>query len=185
PRARLEIARLLHGQGEHATVLREVETLLRDGRLDAEGRATALELAGLAKLALGDAEQAKTAFEQALSTDGGAEPRILYNLAEAHAERGDWDAALAAYVRAASGEDRDLRGDALYGQCLALHELGRHEESLAIAESLLAELPDHRLAVLARFAVAENLFALERWAEALAAFDAVPKEHETAPRARF
>ena len=67
----------------------------------------------------------------------------------------------------------ELRGDALYGACHALHELGKHQESLATAEQVLQLQPEHRSRTLAQLAVAENQFALRQLPQAEASYQAL------------
>jgi TolA-binding protein len=113
---------------------------------------------------------------------------VLAAIGGAHAARGEWAEALAAYeqaaaeqAKAAAGDDA-LAGEALYGACLALHKLGKHAESTHLAERLLRELPDHRLRDHAALAVAENLFAAQKYAEVEKAY--APLARREGPFAR-
>ncbi|CAN5242117.1 hypothetical protein BH09ACT12_BH09ACT12_32700 [soil metagenome] len=72
------------------------------------------------------------------------EPSLLNNLAMAHADAGDWSAALAGFeealvARARLGDDRRTR-TARWLVAWALRNLDRREEALAIQETLRAEL---------------------------------------------
>lgn len=188
PKARLEVGRLHYRQGSYPEAVRELEDLLEDRRLVGEDRGAALELRGLALLETGNAEDAERSFTAAMELSGGpqSQARLRYNMAEAFAEKARWEDALSAYSQVrGDGVDEALYGDALYGESLALHRLHRYQESQARAETLLADLSGHRLAVQARFAVAENLFALKRYADAERSYAQVDSEHQLFGRAEF
>ncbi|MEM7205281.1 MAG: tetratricopeptide repeat protein [Planctomycetota bacterium] len=185
PKARLESGRILYRGGDYDAALDELEPLASNG---AEGpRAEALELQGLSLLESGRAEPASARFSQALAI---AEPatdkaRLLYNLGESLAELEQWSGALDAYRRAEPDAAGELVGEVRYGQCLALHKLGRYAESIERAEALLNAQPEHRLGTHAQFAIGENYFAAERWTDADAAYGRVPTDHELGLGAQF
>ncbi|MCC6671502.1 MAG: tetratricopeptide repeat protein [Planctomycetes bacterium] len=98
---------------------------------------------------------------------------------------GDAEGAHRAYVDAAeAAPDAVLRGEALYGACLALHRLGRHADARAAAETLLRTCPEHRLHAHAWFAIGESWFAERRTEPALAAFARVPADHALCRKAQ-
>ena len=162
--------------------------------------APALEVRGLARLADGRFEASREDLANALTragSDRAAQARLTLALGEASTALEDWANAKANYDavlalggasegEAASVLTDSLRGDALYGACLARHRLGEFVSSRELAEQLLAVLPKHRLARNARFAVGENLFAEERFEAAVRAFDAVGEgEDDLAHKAPF
>jgi len=169
--ARLERARCQYQDKRFDQAQRELQPLLADGNPLLQ---QARELQGLCALATGDGEAAvetlRGALERAADED---RPRLTFALGEALANLARWDEALAAYRKVPEGVDADLRGDALYGACHALHELGRFEESAACAEAVLALEPAHRSRDLAQLAVAENRFALRRYADAQPVYEAL------------
>ncbi|MCA8965298.1 MAG: tetratricopeptide repeat protein [Planctomycetes bacterium] len=168
--ARLEIARAWYRDGEQAKALAMLQKLLASNPGEDLGR-QARELQGLCALAGGDAAAAVADLEKALAAASAADrPRLSVAVGEAYANLQQWDKALAAYQQVPEGAPVDLRGDALYGACFALHALGRFAESSERAGQLLKLQPRHRLADEAEFAVAENLFALQRYEEAEKAY---------------
>jgi TolA-binding protein len=186
-KARLESGRLLHELGKDEEAARVLDGLLAEGSLAEDLRAQAQELSGLAVLAAGDGERAVERLRSALGTskDAAAKARLNANLGAALSDRGDHAGAEQAYAEALAqvGDDASLRGDCLYGRCLALHHLGQFEESLALAEAL-REL-DHPLRTHGAFAVAENLFARKKWPEALPAYVKLRDVEPFRQRARF
>lgn len=185
PAARIEAARVLLEKQDAAAAAREVEAVANDTRLDAAQRRTALEVLGLAWLETGRGDEARAVLERALDGAAPADAaRLHHAIGECHAAAGRWAEALTSYGAAAASEDVALRGDAIYGSVLALHALGRHTDSLQIAADFERHAPGHRLAPYAAFAVAENLFALGRHAEARRAFLALSKDHPLATDAR-
>ncbi|MBL9079597.1 MAG: tetratricopeptide repeat protein [Planctomycetes bacterium] len=159
PKAMLEIARSLYTQGSHGEAATRLQPLLLDGAPD-DVRQQARELLGLCELAGGKGEAAVAALQQALSAAAAPDrPRLSFALGEAFANLSRWDDALAAYDAVPAEAPSELRGEALYGACFALHSLGRHADSTARARALLALEPPHRLRPQAVFAIAENLFA--------------------------
>lgn len=188
PRARLELARADYRRGKGAAAADAAAALAADEALPPEVRSAAAELRGLALLDGGKAAEAVRALEQAAAA-GGAEPgrkeRLALALGEALVETGDCERALASYRGAVGAADGAIAGDARYGEALALHRLGRFAEALQVLTKEIAERPDHRLAVETRFAAAENLFALKRYAEADPAYAAVPPDHALGRKAAF
>lgn len=170
-RARLELGRLLQQDGEHAQARTTLAPLLA-GATEAGLQSEASEIVGLAAAALSDQDGALTALQASLAAAApAARARIQVAIGAAHAAKGDWQAALAAYDLAAKAEpDEALAGDALYGMCLATHRLAAFADSLRLAQRFLHEHPQHRLRDHAALAVAENLFATKRYAEAEKAY---------------
>lgn len=187
PAARLELGRLLQAAGEHERAAAELQTLLSTEGIDPELRASALELRGLALLETGDSERALQSFQTVMSSDADVDSaRIQYHLGETLTEQEQYEPALQAYQQAAANtEDAELRGDALYAQALVLHRMSRFAESSQQATILLREHSEHRLVPLARFAIAENLFAQGEYPAALRAYDALPSDHPSSAQARY
>jgi len=188
PQARLEVGRLLYQEGRAEPARAELSQLLATRGLDPAIQCAGLELRGLASLDAGATEAAAADFAAALplASDPATVARVRYGQGEAALEAGNWQVALGHFQAAAGeGADNGLRGDALYGQSLALHKLGRFDVSQKLAEELLNTLPQHRLADLARFAVAENLFAQKAYARADKAYQGVPADHELRDKATF
>ncbi len=187
PAAQLEYGRLLHESGEHAAAATELKTLLERSELDAGIRQSALEIRGLALLETGASEQAMQSFESALGgTLAEADSlRVQYHLGDSLMERAEFEAAFSAYSKAAESSDSELRGDALYAQSLALHKLGKFKESREIAAKLVDEIPEHRLIPLARFAIAENSFAMGEYEDASGRYDGLGKDHPMIKQAQF
>lgn len=188
PQGRLEAGRLLYQKGEAEAARAELSRLLAVESLDPTLRGAGLELRGLAALDAGAAEQAAKDFAAALPTAGDAATtaRIRYGQGEAALEQQDWETAAGHFAAAAGdGADNGVRGDALYGHSLALHKLGQFADSRQLAETLLRELPQHRLATLARFSVAENHFAEKAFARADKAYQGIPSDHELSDKAVF
>lgn len=165
--ARLEMGRALVQTQQAAPAEAALQPLLAEG-VDAALQRQARELLGLSALASGAGERAVAALQRSLADAEPAErPRLAYALGEALASVQRWQEAVAAYGAVPASSPPELRGDAAYGAGFALHALGRFEESLAQVEVVLAIEPPHRLAVEARLAVAENLFALRRYQDAM------------------
>lgn len=184
-RARLEVGRLHYLGQRFPDCERAVAPLLQDAAT-AELRQPARELAGLAALGRGDAAIAATLLQQALPGASPADaPRLWFALGEALAALRRFDEALAAYRSVPDDSPHELRGDALYGACFALHQLGRHQESNAAAQALQALAPRHRLHDQATFALAENLFAQRDYAAAAPHYDALLQVTALAPKARW
>lgn len=183
PQARLELGRALYLGGQAAEAARALEPLLADGVPPAV-RQPAQELLGLSALATGKGEAAVQALQQARAAAVPADrARLSFALGEALADLQRWDEALAAYDAVPDDAPPELRGDARYGACFALHALGRHQESIARAEAVLALAPPHRLAGEALLAWAENLFALRQYDAAEAAYrkvEALPAQQAAA-----
>lgn len=180
PLARLELARTWTALGRATDAVRLLEPLCRQ---DSPLRGQALRARGQALLDAGKPEEAKRDLDAALSL--GDDPGLRFELGEACAERGEWTAALGHYRAAAEAKDDLLRGDALYAASVALHELGRHEDSSKNARELLRVAPQHPNAPFARWAICENLFALEEWEQARNAYDGLSGDHPDKPRGRF
>ena len=166
--ARLEIARSLYTEGRHDEAAQRLAALLDASAAVADDvRQQARELNGLCALASGRGEAALAQLQQALTAAPAADrPRLSFALGEAHADLGQWEAALAAYDAVPADAPASLRGEALYGACFALHQLGRPAESSAGAAALRALEPPHRLRPQATFAIAENAFATGDYAAA-------------------
>ncbi|MBM4062394.1 MAG: tetratricopeptide repeat protein [Planctomycetes bacterium] len=170
PKARLELGRARYRLRQYPAASEALAPLLAEGA-PADLAPAARELAGLCALASGAGEQAVAELQQALAAAAPADrPRLSFALGEAHANLGRWAEAFAAYAAVPQDAGAALFGDALYGACFALHQLGRHDESTARARELLALAPPHRLAAAAAFAVAENLFAQQRYEPAEAGY---------------
>lgn len=179
--ARLEAGRLRHVGGDHRGAVATLSPLLDHP----QHGASALEIHAAALLALGDADAASAGFARVAGAVGADDPRaarLQYGIAEAHAARGAWDEALAAYTQAARSSDPGLRGDARYAAVVALHELGKFAESAQQATAFARDQPQHPLAAEAAFAAAENRFALEQWEAARKAYDGLAADH---PRRAF
>lgn len=173
PQARLEAGRALYQDQQAAAAQQQLEPLLAAGVPDAVQQ-QARELLGLCAMATGAGEAAVTSLQQALAAAGPADkPRLCFALGEALANLGRWDEALRAYDAMPKEAPADLRGDALYGSCFALHALGRHQDSIARAQAVLALQPPHRLAPEAKLALAENQFALQQYDAAERAYAAL------------
>lgn len=179
---RLELGRVTLDLGDPIAARKVLTPICGE---DSEVRREALKARGRASIELGELDAASGDFESALALGDDAELR--FELGEALAERGDWDQALANYSSAIQGatDDPGLRGDALYAGIVALHELGRHEDSLRLAQRFVEELPSHEHAAFARFAVAENLFALERYDAATESYDSLVEDHPDRARGAF
>lgn len=176
PAVRLELGRALYRDQRHAEASAALQPLLGDDAPAAQ-RQQARELAGLCALASGAGDQALERLQQALASAAPADrPRLSFALGEACASLGRWQEALAAYEAVPAEAPAELRGDALYGACFALHQLGRHELSSQRAELVVRLQPPHRLAVQAAFAIAENLFALQRYEAAEKAYQRLAAE---------
>jgi len=186
PRARLEIGRLLFQDHKFADARTELDGLLqRDGLAD-DVRQQAQELSGLCALELGQGDAALTSLRAALAKAAASErPRLQYALGEALAGQKQWAEALPAYASVPADAAPELRGDALYGACFCLHQLGRYAESSQRAEQLRKDLPQHRLVVQAAFAVAENLFAEKKYQDADREYATVPAQHALASKAAW
>ena len=183
PRARLELGRSYYRDQKHAEATRELQPLLA-ADVPAPVKQQAQELIGLCALATGAGEDALKSLKKALAEASEQDrPRLSFALGEAYANLQKWPEALAAYDAVPATAPADLRGDALYGACFALHSLGRHEESSARAAALRALVPPHRLGKQAAFAMAENLFAQQKYEAAEREYTAlveVPEHKEKA-----
>ena len=186
--AMLESGRTLYKAGKFKAAVGQLDALLKRKSEPAEVRWSGLELRGIAHLDEGNSEAAQSDLSRAAKaakdpTDKG---RISYSLAEAYADGGQWGEALAAYREChASSGDETRRGEALYGQCLALHRMERYAESNEVAATFLKDFAGHDLAMPARFAVAENCFGLKQYAEADEAYQQIPADHELSNKALF
>lgn len=170
PNARLERGRALYQDQKAAEAQQELQPLL-GANVPEPVRQQAQELLGLCALATGSGEAAVAALRQALAAAApGDQARLSFALGEALATLERWDEAVQAYARVGEDAPAELRGDAAYGACFALHALGRHQDSIARAQSVCALQPPHRLAAAARLAIAENWFALQK-------YDAAEKEY--------
>ncbi len=184
PRAQLEVGRLAYQLQDYPTA--EQALLPLREHADAAVQKPARELLGLCALATGRGEAAIEPLRQALQNAPAVEqPRLSFALAEALADAGKYEEALAPYAAAARSDEPGLRGDALYGACFALHQLGRYDQSNAQAAQLRKELPKHRLVPLATFAQGENLFAQKQYEPAQQQYAAVAAGTEPRPKADF
>lgn len=169
--ARLERARLFYQAQEFQKALRDLQPLLQDGNaLQQDAR----ELQGLCALASGAGESAVKSLQQALqqASDEDA-PRLQFALGEAFANLNRWQEALQAYRMVPKAVGTELYGDAAYGACHALHELGRHQDSIGAANTVLQLQPPHRSQPLAKLAIAENQFALRHFQDAEPVYQAL------------
>ncbi|MEQ1630910.1 MAG: tetratricopeptide repeat protein [Planctomycetota bacterium] len=173
PQARLERGRALYQDGKHDAAAAELNTLLAgDGAPPL--RQQAQELLGLCALATGDGEAAVASLQTAIQSASAAEkPRLTFALGEALANLSRWDEAVVAYDAVPQDAAPELRGDAVYGACYALHAAGRHQDSIARAQRVVAMTPPHRLRTEALLALAENHFALQQYEIAEASYLAV------------
>lgn len=189
--ARVEAARLLFEEKRFAEAMAELQPVLGESGAGSNLRRNAHEVSGLACLELGQPKPASQHLTQALAlttaTDKQDRARLAYHLGEAHADLQDWKAAVTWYGRAAdeAPPDKSLLGDALYGQCLALHRLERFQDANKAIARFLEVCPRHRLAIAAGFAWAENHFAQKDYETARDAYLALPKDHELWRKARF
>ncbi|MGC3970445.1 MAG: tetratricopeptide repeat protein [Pirellulales bacterium] len=166
PNARLERGRALYQEQQAAEAKKELEPLLA-GNIPEPVQRQARELIGLCALATGASDTAVAELRKALATAAPADqPRLSFALGEALANAEKWEEAVQAYDAVGERAAPELRGDAAYGACFALHALGRHQDSIARARIVLQLQPAHRLAPDARLALAENLFALQKYADA-------------------
>lgn len=157
-KARLELGRSHYTDGQYAPAEATLQELLAPGAPD-EIRQQARELIGLCALASGAGDAALVALQKALADAAPADrPRLSFALGEAFSNLARWQEAVAAYDAVPADAAADLRGEALYGACFALHQLGRHDESTRRAETLRTLEPAHRLRSQATFAIAENHF---------------------------
>lgn len=185
PKARLEIGRSLYGDGKHADAEKALQPLM-EGTVDDTTKQQARELLGLCALATGAGDAAVTTLQKALASAKDADrPRLSFALGEAFANLAKWNEALAAYDAVPANAPPELRGDALYGACFALHSLGNHDESIARAEALRKLEPAHRLRDQATFAIAENRFAKQQWADAEREYLAVAGNATFAERSQW
>lgn len=187
PQARLEVGRILFREGQLDQAIAELAAIVAEGTEPAV-RVGALELQGLALLDKAQAKQAVERFRTAVevAVDEPTRARLYYEIGEGLAELGQWQQALASYQQAAPrATDPALVGDVLYGEGLALHKLGRFEPALERVRTLIDSQPEHRLAIEARFAAAENLFAAKRYGEADVAYTKIPTGHALADQAAF
>jgi TolA-binding protein len=166
PNARLERGRALYQEQQAAAAQQELTPLL-GANVPAPVQQQARELLGLCALATGKSDTAVDELKKALAAAPAADKaRLSFALGEALSNAEKWAEAVAAYDAVAADAPPDLRGDAAYGACFALHALGKHRESIARARAVLALQPPHHLAPEARQALAENLFALQQYADA-------------------
>ena len=174
--ARLERSRCFYQAQQFDVALKELQPLLANGNaLQQEAR----ELQGLCALASGKGQSAVETLQQALTKASDEDkPRLQFALGEAFANLNRWQEALKAYRTVPKNAALELRGDALYGACHALHELGDHKASIATAEQVIKIQPPHRSRVLAQLAVAENRFALREWPQAAKAYQALQAHAE-------
>jgi TolA-binding protein len=187
-KALLEAGRVLYRAKKPNDAEAQLSELLALRKVDAAVRWPALELRGLAHLDLGHPKKAVTDLTQAIALAGHAEDkaRILYSLGEAFADGGDWKRAHAAYQACHATTELDaLKGDALYGRCLALHRLKQFGESNNVVFAFLRDHGEHRLRVPAGFAAAENFFAMKEYGKADQTYKLIPTDHALAGKSAF
>lgn len=185
PKARLELGRSLYRDKEYVEADRALAPLAGDA-VPADIQQAARELRGLCALASGAGEDAVRSLRRSLGEAAPADqPRLSFALAEALANLTRWQEALTAYDAVPSAAGAALHGDALYGACFALHQLGRYAESNAKARVVLALEPAHRLRDDAAFAIAENQFLSRAYAEADAAYAALERNERFAGKAAW
>ena len=187
-KALLEAGRVLYHNKQYEPAVQVLGELLGRGGLVAEVQWPALEMRALCALDLSRPKSAARDLHAAIKLASGAtdKARMYYSLGEAYADSKDWKNALAAYGRCQSmTKDKSLLGDALYGQCLALHRLKRYQESNDLVREFQKNHRDHRLSMTANFALAENYFALKDYAKADQSYAKVPSDHELAGKAAF
>lgn len=174
--ARLERSRCFYQTQQFEDAQRELKPLLGDGNaLQQDAR----ELQGLCALASGKGQSAVASLQQALTKASDEDkPRLQFALGEAFANLNRWQDALKSYRSVPSNAALELRGDAMYGACHALHELGQHKDSIATAEQVLKIQPPHRSRVLAQLAIAENHFALRQFTAAAKGYQALQAHAE-------
>lgn len=181
--ARLERGRCFYQEQRYDDAMQMLQPLLQDGN---ELQQDARELEGLCALASGAGKAAIESLQRAIAAaDEADRPRLWFALGEAHATQQQWQPAVEAYGEVDAAAGADLHGDALYGACHALHELGAYERSLALAEQVLAFEPPHRTASLARLAQAENRFALQQYEQAEPIYAQLEQKPEHARIARW
>ncbi|MBL8730143.1 MAG: tetratricopeptide repeat protein [Planctomycetes bacterium] len=157
-KAKLELGRSLYTDGRYAEAEATLQDLLPAGVAD-DIRQQARELIGLSALASGAGNAALVALRKALADAAPADrPRLSFALGEAYSNLARWEEAVAAYDAVPADAPTELRGEALYGACFALHELGRNDASTERAATLRDLQPPHRLRTQAIFAIAENHF---------------------------
>ncbi|MCR9247879.1 MAG: tetratricopeptide repeat protein [bacterium] len=184
-KARLELGRSCYRDEDYEGAERALKPLQGRG-VDAAVAREARELLGLCALASGAGEQAVATLERSLADAAPRDkPRLSFALGEAYANLSEWQKAAAAYAKVPADAEAELRGDALYGRCFALHMLGDHEASNADARAVIALRPAHRLVPHARFAIAENLFAAQRHADAEKEYGRLVDDAEFATKARW
>lgn len=182
-RARLELGRALHQQRKFGAAATALEPLLAAA---GDQQWQAQELWALCALAEGRAEPALAALQAARgAAPAGEQARLWFAIGEACSALQRWQEAVAAYAEVPADAPHKLLGDAQYGACFALHQLGQYTASQAWAERLLALRPAHPLAGHAAFARAENLFALQQYPAAGAAYAALPGDGPFAAEAAW
>lgn len=183
--ARLQLAQVQLAQGEAARALKDLDALLGAKDLEPTLTTSAHAVRGDALAALARPAEAVAAYDAALASAPEARrARLCCARAEALLAAGKAVDALAAFATTKSGTDAELKGDLLYGEIQALHALGRHDESSQRARVFARELPQHRLAGHAAFALAENLYAQAKYQDARTAYDSLPGQHALARDAR-
>lgn len=177
-KARLELGRSFYRDEDYDRAQNALAPLDGDG-VAADVRREARELVGLCALASGAGERAVATLQRAVAeAEDEDKPRLSFALGEAFANISRWAEAVPAYAAVPPAAGAELYGDALYGQCFALHMLGRHEQSIEKAELLRALEPRHRLYDDATFAIAENLFLMQRHADARGEYDEL-RDHDS------
>ncbi|MEE2886171.1 MAG: tetratricopeptide repeat protein [Planctomycetota bacterium] len=187
-KAMLERGRALYKSRKFEPAVEQLNALLKRSSEPAEIRWPGLELRGIAYLDLGDTKAAEGDLVRAIqmATKPADQGRMYYSLAEAYADDAQWSKALGAYRECCTkSEDQVRRGEALYGQCLALHRLQRYLESNELVREFLEKFEHHDLVMTARFALAENLFGLKQYPDADKAYGQIPADHKLSGKALF
>ncbi len=128
---------LLYGQGRYKEALEPLRTLVRDP--DYRDRARAYEALGLTELKVGDVDQARDAFEHALSFNTVL-PRSSLELAQLAYDRGDYQRA-SEYYDMYRARARQTPGSLCLGMRLARH--ANDQDQLASYQIALKHLyPD-------------------------------------------
>ncbi|MBI3270533.1 MAG: protein kinase [Planctomycetes bacterium] len=167
-RARIAAGRLREAEAD----LREV--LRKDPSCD-----QALEQLALARRFLGDPDLGEE-LREALRVRPQSAP-LLRAEGRWLAWRGEYEAALGRFRAATRAAPREFEGGLWTSECLAF--LGRHEEALEAAKSLVATLPPTAVGrIIARIALAQRLAGCGRLEAAREAFDLLLAAYPSNPR---
>lgn len=188
--ARVELAELQATGGDCAAAAKLLAPVIEGGDAPADLQATALFRAGVCALQADDADQAATLLTRFLKEHAGhgLAAAAQYYAGEALARQGQHKAATEQLTAALDKlRDAALRGPALLrlGESLvALQQWPRAEETFA---RFLRELPEDEHWYQAQFGVGWARENLQRYGEAITAYEAVVARHQgpTAARAQF